>query len=152
MFFFASRRRHTSCALVTGVQTCALPIWVAAVLAADAELDVRPRRAAALGADHHQLADALCVERDEGVLLDQATLLVGTEEISGIVARQAEAGLGQVVGAEGEELGALGDLGGPQEGTRQLDHGVDAVVDLDALALAPRRRDGVAEPATNLER
>src|SRR3546814_4573275 len=25
--FFASRRRHTSCALVTGVQTCALPIW-----------------------------------------------------------------------------------------------------------------------------
>src|SRR3546814_3632181 len=25
-YFFASRRRHTSCALVTGVQTCALPI------------------------------------------------------------------------------------------------------------------------------
>src|SRR3546814_1609761 len=27
MFFFSSRRRHTRCALVTGVQTCALPIW-----------------------------------------------------------------------------------------------------------------------------
>src|SRR3546814_1430969 len=26
LFFFASRRRHTRCALVTGVQTCALPI------------------------------------------------------------------------------------------------------------------------------
>src|SRR3546814_1515253 len=26
-FFFSSRRRHTRCALVTGVQTCALPIW-----------------------------------------------------------------------------------------------------------------------------
>src|SRR3546814_14724706 len=25
-FFFSSRRRHTNCALVTGVQTCALPI------------------------------------------------------------------------------------------------------------------------------
>src|SRR3546814_7191105 len=25
--FFASRRRHTRCALVTGVQTCALPIY-----------------------------------------------------------------------------------------------------------------------------
>src|SRR3546814_11446969 len=25
--FFSSRRRHTSCALVTGVQTCALPIY-----------------------------------------------------------------------------------------------------------------------------
>src|SRR3546814_20221954 len=26
VFFFSSRRRHTICALVTGVQTCALPI------------------------------------------------------------------------------------------------------------------------------
>src|SRR3546814_3234257 len=25
-FFFSSKRRHTGCALVTGVQTCALPI------------------------------------------------------------------------------------------------------------------------------
>src|SRR3546814_14633761 len=29
MFFFSSRRRHTRCALVTGVQTCALPIFAA---------------------------------------------------------------------------------------------------------------------------
>src|SRR3546814_12189785 len=29
-FFFSSRRRHTRCALVTGVQTCALPIWLSA--------------------------------------------------------------------------------------------------------------------------
>src|SRR3546814_8157106 len=29
-FFFSSRRRHTRCALVTGVQTCALPISMAA--------------------------------------------------------------------------------------------------------------------------
>src|SRR3546814_3331019 len=28
-FFFSSRRRHTRCALVTGVQTCALPILAA---------------------------------------------------------------------------------------------------------------------------
>src|SRR3546814_5258348 len=27
LFFFSSRRRHTRWALVTGVQTCALPIW-----------------------------------------------------------------------------------------------------------------------------
>src|SRR3546814_15359278 len=31
-FFFSSRRRHTRCALVTGVQTCALPISVSLVL------------------------------------------------------------------------------------------------------------------------
>src|SRR3546814_13504414 len=33
VFFFSSRRRHTRCALVTGVQTCALPISL-----------IRPRR------------------------------------------------------------------------------------------------------------
>src|SRR3546814_3370369 len=31
-FFFSSRRRHTRCALVTGVQTCALPISYGHVL------------------------------------------------------------------------------------------------------------------------
>src|SRR3546814_3589249 len=30
LFFFSSRRRHTRCALVTGVQTCALPIYTSA--------------------------------------------------------------------------------------------------------------------------
>src|SRR3546814_2588446 len=32
-FFFSSRRRHTRCALVTGVQTCALPISAEALVA-----------------------------------------------------------------------------------------------------------------------
>src|SRR3546814_7709390 len=32
--FFSSRRRHTRCALVTGVQTCALPIYMDARFAA----------------------------------------------------------------------------------------------------------------------
>src|SRR3546814_7286178 len=36
-FFFSSRRRHTRCALVTGVQTCALPIWPYAWALANAE-------------------------------------------------------------------------------------------------------------------
>src|SRR3546814_1860546 len=31
-FFFSSTGRHTSCALVTGVQTCALPIYATAAL------------------------------------------------------------------------------------------------------------------------
>src|SRR3546814_8572296 len=30
-FVFSSRRRHTRCALVTGVQTCALPIYRVAI-------------------------------------------------------------------------------------------------------------------------
>src|SRR3546814_16673703 len=38
LFFFSSRRRHTRCALVTGVQTCALPIYL--IRQADANPDV----------------------------------------------------------------------------------------------------------------
>src|SRR3546814_2598867 len=37
-FFFSSRRRHTRCALVTGVQTCALPICRLALIASMAGL------------------------------------------------------------------------------------------------------------------
>src|SRR3546814_2528335 len=36
VFFLSSRRRHTRCALVTGVQTCALPIFLE-ILAVEAE-------------------------------------------------------------------------------------------------------------------
>src|SRR3546814_7183226 len=44
VFFFSSRRRHTRCALVTGVQTCALPIWRRAPLAASERTsDMKPR-------------------------------------------------------------------------------------------------------------
>src|SRR3546814_2206921 len=38
LFFFSSRRRHTICALVTGVQTCALPISPNDMLALDSGL------------------------------------------------------------------------------------------------------------------
>src|SRR3546814_13988871 len=34
-FFFSSRRRHTRCALVTGVQTCALPIYNVQTISGD---------------------------------------------------------------------------------------------------------------------
>src|SRR3546814_4525425 len=42
MFFFSSRRRHTRCALVTGVQTCALPICLVILL----QIANAPRRLA----------------------------------------------------------------------------------------------------------
>src|SRR3546814_3906344 len=35
VFFFSSRRRHTRCALVTGVQTCALPILLDGITVLD---------------------------------------------------------------------------------------------------------------------
>src|SRR3546814_6036627 len=51
-FFFSSRRRHTRCALVTGVQTCALPIstelpniprWLNVRITADGR-EITPRK------------------------------------------------------------------------------------------------------------
>src|SRR3546814_5255309 len=69
-FFFSSRRRHTRCALVTGVQTCALPISgprpVPAPRAAGRD---RPRDAAAadtiqaLRAPGRKIGRASCRER-----------------------------------------------------------------------------------------
>src|SRR3546814_132194 len=40
--FFSSRRRHTRCALVTGVQTCALPIFIIPFLAVSPAIRTKP--------------------------------------------------------------------------------------------------------------
>src|SRR3546814_3788242 len=52
LFFFSSRRRHTRCALVTGVQTCALPI-LRSLREADVEHDLRRRLRAEPQAEVH---------------------------------------------------------------------------------------------------
>ena len=54
-------------------------------------------------------------------------LVVSAEELSGIVTAEAEGHLGQVIGAEAEELSLLGDLAGSQGCTGDLDHGTDPV-------------------------
>src|SRR3546814_4680624 len=55
-FFFSSRRRHTRCALVTGVQTCALPIFASTA----AGKNCAPRVAAKL--DIAQISDIIAVD------------------------------------------------------------------------------------------
>src|SRR3546814_5432190 len=61
VFFFYSRRRHTRCALVTGVQTCALPISPAAGVNSklfDRAMAAMSRHAASLAAtDRIAIAD-----------------------------------------------------------------------------------------------
>src|SRR3546814_12446451 len=64
LFFFSSRRRHTICALVTGVQTCALPICRArcrakhaAQLVQDYGLDACPHHIADRAAFRHAAAE-----------------------------------------------------------------------------------------------
>src|SRR5205085_12583721 len=55
---------------------------LAAVLAADAELDLRLRLAAALDADAHEVADALLVEDLERVPREDAVLEIEGEELA----------------------------------------------------------------------
>src|SRR3546814_1096760 len=61
LFFFSSRRRHTRCALVTGVQTCALPILAQelAITLRDvrAAVDDWPKMRAAMEADADRATD-----------------------------------------------------------------------------------------------
>src|SRR3546814_2960740 len=58
LFFFSSGRRHTRCALVTGVQTCALPI-LAEVSGAARELKVAIGEARLTIADIGRQTDAI---------------------------------------------------------------------------------------------
>src|SRR3546814_5910241 len=86
-FFFSSRRRHTRCALVTGVQTCSLPIYVqrfghidAAGRGAEKRLDLAELRhgeATGVGAGHRvEQAGQLGAE-----LLDRQLLLARDEAV-----------------------------------------------------------------------
>src|SRR3546814_15804242 len=62
LFFFSSRRRHTRCALVTVVQTCALPIFVAR-LGLDRDRLRRADRLAQLARDAALLAVRIAAQR-----------------------------------------------------------------------------------------
>ena len=102
------------------------------MLAADPELDVGPRRAALVDRDLHQPGDRV-VEGLERVDRQDPVLDVLEQEAAlGVVAAVAERHLGQVVRAEAEERGVLGDLVGRQGAARHLDHRAELVVDLDA--------------------
>ena len=119
---------------------------LAAVLAADAELQVVLDAAAALDRDAHQVADARAVERLERVLLEHVVLQVVGEELPlGVVAREAERRLRQVVRPEGEEVRVLGDLVGAHARARQLDHRAAEVLDL--ALLRDRAHGQLAQPA-----
>src|SRR3546814_10073379 len=68
MFIFSSRRRHTRCALVTGVQTCALPICIAEVQKQIAEIEELDRSKSRLLA-RKQVIEELQASRSQMVHL-----------------------------------------------------------------------------------
>src|SRR3546814_9571228 len=72
-FFFSSRRRHTRCALVTGVQTCALPIWI----------EVDPLEPDGTSFRLHGVVCGLCAVRAESALAATAGVEAATVDLDG---------------------------------------------------------------------
>src|SRR3546814_3692586 len=100
-FFFSSRRRHTRCALVTGVQTCALPIYKDTSCVVVQYPDILGRID-----DMTKLAEAC---QAAGALL----IAVVTEPVAlGLIKSPGEMGADIVVG-EGQSLGVGLQFGGP---------------------------------------
>src|SRR3546814_10407958 len=60
LWFFSSRRRHTRCALVTGVQTCALPILSATMSTARRSTDWGFPRWRGYGSEREAVRVRLC--------------------------------------------------------------------------------------------
>ena len=55
--------------------------WIAAMLAADADLQIGPRLASARDADLDQFADAVAIDRDERIDLEDSLGYVSAEDI-----------------------------------------------------------------------
>ena len=108
---------------------------VAAVFAAYAHMDVGAGLMAQADGVFHQAAGALDVEFLERIRLVDLSVQISGQEFAGVVPAEAVAHLSQVVGAEGEELGLLGDLVSSQSGTGNLDHGADLVGHVGASSL-----------------
>src|SRR5207237_2764116 len=103
---------------------------ISAMLAANADLDIRPGLAAARNTDLHQLADAVAIDRDERIDLQDSLRDVSAEESGGVIAADAIGRLRQIVGAERKELRRLGDVASHEAGARQFDHGADLISQL----------------------
>src|SRR5262249_33476317 len=113
---------------------------ITAMLAADAQFQFGISLATLLSGHLYQLADAVAVERLEGIDFEDLDLLFGTwlfqavdvfqqEFALCVVAAEAKGGLGEVVSAKAEELGLAGDLVRSQGSTWQLDHSAELVFD-----------------------
>ena len=90
---------------------------ISAMLAADAELEVGPGTATALHGDAHELPDARLVDGRERRAVDDLLLDVARDDPTlDVIAGEADSSLGEVVGAEREEVGVVGDTIGDEAG------------------------------------
>src|SRR3546814_2855844 len=105
--FFSSRRRHTICALVTGVQTCALPIYAAAELVTGRASAYEDGAAKAVAAEQRALRATQHLDRfqvDEVEHAADAARDIDIVDIEADARLGAERGFGRADAAN-EEIG-----------------------------------------------
>src|SRR5467141_2380523 len=110
-------------------------VRIAAMFAADADLEFGARLAPLFDAPAHQHADTLGIERLEWIRAEYSGFLlvhVIGQEAAGVVAGKTHGGLREVVGSEREEFRHFRDFSRQQGSARQLDHGSDKIVELDS--------------------
>jgi len=105
------------------------------MLSANAELQPRSDGAAALGGDAYELSDPTYIEGDKRVMLEDSEPLICPDKARGVIARQPEDRLCQIVGAKTKELGGFGYFARQQCCPRQLDHRAHDIGHIDTLSL-----------------
>src|SRR5689334_13291992 len=108
-------------------------VRVAAVFTADTEFETGVCGPPTFGTDPHQCADTVTVDCLERRNAEDTLLQIGREERGFyIVTGEAPRCLGEIVRAEGEELGRFGNLVGRHGGPRKLDHRADEELQVHA--------------------
>src|SRR5688572_536638 len=107
---------------------------VAAVFSADADLQPLAALAAESHADLHELPHTGLVDGRKRIALQDALLQVLAQESGlGVIARDTECGLREIVGAEGKELGILGDAVRNEGGSWHFNHSTELIRHFHAL-------------------
>ena len=104
------------------------------MFAADTHFKVRAGGATFVDRHLHELAHAIAVNRLEGIGSEDALFLISDKEVAfGVITGIAVGHLGQVIGAEGEELSLRGNFASGDSGAWNFDHRAKFVFELDVL-------------------
>src|SRR3546814_2573065 len=129
-FFFASRRRHTRCALVTGVQTCALPISCPGHATQEPEMTTDPATSTG-GPLAGRTAIVPGASRGIGEAIVDAFLRAGASRIAA-VARSADR-LELLAKADERVVPVVADLGVVADGEAAFAAATEALGRIDVL-------------------
>jgi len=87
---------------------------IAAMFAANTQFQIGAGLTTQLCRHLHQFTDAVLIQAGKRIVVINLFIIIGTQELSGIVTGEAEGHLGQVVGSKAEEIRFFGNFIGSQ--------------------------------------